>query len=96
VSGAGRPGTAPVDASGLNLAIIATRWHHDITDSLVARAIAAAAACGIPDPLVIRVPGAIELPVGTWPAGSLWSTSPGTTAPGCTAHPGPPDRPVSG
>jgi 6,7-dimethyl-8-ribityllumazine synthase len=63
VSGEGRPGAAAVDASGLSLAIVATRWHAEITDSLVARGIAAAVACGIPDPLVFRVPGAIELPV---------------------------------
>lgn len=63
MSGAGRPGTAMVDASGLSLAIVATRWHQEITDSLVSRGVAAAAACGIPDPLVVRVPGAIELPV---------------------------------
>jgi 6,7-dimethyl-8-ribityllumazine synthase len=63
VSGAGSPGAAPVDASGLSLAIVATRWHHEITDSLVARGTAAAIACGVPDPLVLRVAGAIELPV---------------------------------
>jgi 6,7-dimethyl-8-ribityllumazine synthase len=63
MSGAGRPGAAALDASGLSLAIVATRWHQEITDSLVARATAAAVACGIPDPLVVRVPGAIELPV---------------------------------
>jgi 6,7-dimethyl-8-ribityllumazine synthase len=63
MSGAGSPGAAAVDASGLSLAIVATRWHREITDSLVARGIAAAAACGVPDPLVVRVPGAIELPV---------------------------------
>src|ERR1700726_472965 len=63
MSGAGRPGAAVVDASGLSLAIVATRWHQEITDSLVARGIAAAAACGTTDPLVVRVPGAIELPV---------------------------------
>ena len=63
MSGAGRPGAATVDASGLSLAIVATRWHQEITDSLVSRGVAAAAACGIPDPLVVRVPGAIELPV---------------------------------
>ena len=34
-----------------------------MTDRLVERAVAAAGACGIPDPVVIRVPGAIELPV---------------------------------
>src|ERR1700723_4287043 len=63
MSGTGRPDPAAVDASGLSLAIVATRWHAEITDSLVARATAAAAACGVPDPLIVRVPGAIELPV---------------------------------
>jgi 6,7-dimethyl-8-ribityllumazine synthase len=66
VSGKGSPherGTVPVEASGLRLAIVAARWHQEITDSLVARGTAAALACGIPDPLVVRVPGAIELPV---------------------------------
>jgi|SRR5581483_4331797 len=63
MSGTGRPGAGAVDASGLSLAVVATRWHQEITDSLVARATAAAAACGVPDPLVVRVQGAIELPV---------------------------------
>ena len=63
MSSEGRPDAAPVDATGLSLAIVATRWHQEITDSLVARGVAAAAACGIADPLVIRVAGAIELPV---------------------------------
>jgi 6,7-dimethyl-8-ribityllumazine synthase len=52
-----------VDAAGLTLAIAATRWHAEITGPLVSRAVAAAAACGIDDPLVVRVPGAVELPV---------------------------------
>jgi 6,7-dimethyl-8-ribityllumazine synthase len=63
VSGAGRPAAAAVDAAGLTLAIAATRWHADITDALVDRALAAAKECGIGDPLVVRVPGAVELPV---------------------------------
>jgi 6,7-dimethyl-8-ribityllumazine synthase len=63
MSGGGRPGAAPVDAAGLTLAIAATRWHAEITDSLVARAVAAARACGVDDPLVIRVTGAVELAV---------------------------------
>ena len=63
MSGAGSPGAAVVDASGLSLAIVATRWHREITDALVARGTAAAAACGVPDPVVVRVAGAIELPV---------------------------------
>ena len=63
MSGAGSPGAAVVDASGLSLAIVATRWHREITDALVARGTAAAIACGVPDPVVVRVAGAIELPV---------------------------------
>jgi 6,7-dimethyl-8-ribityllumazine synthase len=63
MSGEGRPAGAVVDASALRLAIVATKWHQEITDSLVARGIAAAGACGITDPLVVRVPGAIELSV---------------------------------
>ena len=63
MSGAGRPEDNPVDATGLSLAIAGTRWHPEITDSLVDRASAAAAACGVGDPLVVRVAGAIELPV---------------------------------
>ena len=63
MSGTGSPGAAAVDASGLSLAIVATRWHREITDSLLARGTAAAVACGVPDPVVVRVAGAIELPV---------------------------------
>jgi 6,7-dimethyl-8-ribityllumazine synthase len=63
MSGQGRPELSTVDASGLSLAIAATRWHAEITDSLVDRATAAAKACGVADLLVIRVAGAVELPV---------------------------------
>lgn len=63
MSGAGRPARPVIDAEGVRLAIVATRWHAEITDMLVERALAAARACGVPDPLVVRVPGAIELPV---------------------------------
>jgi 6,7-dimethyl-8-ribityllumazine synthase len=63
VSGEGRPGASTVDAAGLSLAIAATRWHAEITDSLTERALAAARACGIERPLVVRIAGAVELPV---------------------------------
>jgi 6,7-dimethyl-8-ribityllumazine synthase len=63
VSGAGRPARPVVDAAGLSLAIAATRWHAEITDQLVDRAVAAARACGVREPVVVRVPGAVELPV---------------------------------
>lgn len=63
MSGQGRPAGRIIDASGLHLAIAATRWHEQVTDMLVERALAAARACGVADPLVVRVPGAMELPV---------------------------------
>jgi 6,7-dimethyl-8-ribityllumazine synthase len=63
VSGNGRPEGRTVEAAGLTLAIAATRWHPEVTDCLVDRAVAAAGACGIAAPLVVRVPGAVELPV---------------------------------
>ena len=63
MSGEGRPAGGLVDAAGLRLAIAATRWHEEITGALLDRALAAAAACGVDGPTVVRVPGAVELPV---------------------------------
>src|SRR5689334_22184569 len=63
MSGEGRPVGTTVDAAGLALAIVATRWHAEVTDSLARRACAAARACGIAEPLLVRVAGAVELPV---------------------------------
>jgi 6,7-dimethyl-8-ribityllumazine synthase len=63
VSGAGAPAAQPVDAAGLSLGIVATTWHAELTDVLLERAVAAARASGIPDPTVVRAPGAVELPV---------------------------------
>ena len=63
MSGAGRPQLGAVNAADLTLAIAGTRWHAEITDSLVDRASAAAKACGIEELLVVRVAGAVELPV---------------------------------
>jgi 6,7-dimethyl-8-ribityllumazine synthase len=63
MSGSGAPGQEPIDASGLTLGIVAATWHGDIADSLLARAVACAEAAGVPAPTVVRVPGAIELPV---------------------------------
>jgi 6,7-dimethyl-8-ribityllumazine synthase len=63
VSGTGRPEVQPVRAAGLRLAIAATRWNGDITETLLDRAVAAASACGIQSPTVVRVAGAVELPV---------------------------------
>jgi len=63
MSGEGRARLAAVDAADLALAIAGTRWHAEITDSLVDRAVAAAKDSGVGDLLVVRVAGAVELPV---------------------------------
>jgi 6,7-dimethyl-8-ribityllumazine synthase len=51
------------DGSGLQLAIVASRWHEDLAEALLAGACLAAKEAGIPEPTVVRVPGAFELPV---------------------------------
>ncbi|HEV7907019.1 MAG TPA: 6,7-dimethyl-8-ribityllumazine synthase [Pseudonocardiaceae bacterium] len=63
MSGEGRPEIEVPRSEGLRLAIAATRWHAKITDTLVERALAAASKAGVEEPTVVRVAGAIELPV---------------------------------
>jgi 6,7-dimethyl-8-ribityllumazine synthase len=63
MSGEGRPDLETVAAHDLALAIVATRWHAEITDALLDRATAAAKACGVSELLVVRVAGAGELAV---------------------------------
>jgi 6,7-dimethyl-8-ribityllumazine synthase len=63
VSGQGRPELAVPRCDGLRLAVAATRWHARITDTLLERALVAAKQAGIDEPTVVRVPGAVELPV---------------------------------
>jgi 6,7-dimethyl-8-ribityllumazine synthase len=52
-----------VEASGLVLGVVTTRWHADVVDQLHERAVAAARACGVTDVVSTRVSGAVELPV---------------------------------
>ena len=63
MSGEGRPEQTRLDGKGLSVAIAATRWHTKITDQLVERALKAAEDAGCVDTTVVRVAGAIELPV---------------------------------
>src|SRR5438477_12443496 len=63
MAGFGAPNLSTVDATGLTLGVVATRWHHEITDQLLDRALAAAQACGVHDVAVVRVSGSVELPV---------------------------------
>lgn len=52
-----------LDASGVRLAIVASTWHTRICDALLAGARKVAADAGIAEPTVVRVLGAIEIPV---------------------------------
>ncbi|HEV7361235.1 MAG TPA: 6,7-dimethyl-8-ribityllumazine synthase [Mycobacterium sp.] len=63
MSGSGEPQVAVLDASGVRLGIVASTWHSTICDALLAGAQKAAAASGIDSPTVVRVHGAIEIPV---------------------------------
>ncbi|MCK9923297.1 6,7-dimethyl-8-ribityllumazine synthase [Frankia sp. AgPm24] len=64
MSGHGAPAEVLPAADGLSLAIVATRWHAEITDALLAGALRAAKDAGVAgEPTVVRVAGAIELPV---------------------------------
>jgi 6,7-dimethyl-8-ribityllumazine synthase len=63
MAGFGEPEVSTVDASGLTLGIVATRWHGDLVDHMVARAVEAAKACGVADVVVHRVAGSVELPI---------------------------------
>jgi 6,7-dimethyl-8-ribityllumazine synthase len=63
MAGFGEPGVSTVDARGLTVGIVAARWHGDLTDHMLARAIEAAKACGAADIVVARVAGSVELPI---------------------------------
>lgn len=63
MSGWGAPELTPVDAAGLRLGLVATRWHADLVEQMLDRARAAAKECGVVDVLEARVAGSVELPV---------------------------------
>ncbi len=60
---AGVPDLPVLDAAGLRMAIVASTWHTRICDALLAGARRLAADAGILNPTVVRVLGAIEIPV---------------------------------
>jgi 6,7-dimethyl-8-ribityllumazine synthase len=63
MAGFGAPEEGAVQAHGLTLGIVATRWHADLVDHMLERAVAAAKASGVSDLDVARVAGSVELPV---------------------------------
>jgi 6,7-dimethyl-8-ribityllumazine synthase len=61
--GAGVPEMPALDASGVRLGIVASTWHREICDALLAGALKVAVESGVDNPTVVRVLGAIEIPV---------------------------------
>ncbi|MBT8224331.1 MAG: 6,7-dimethyl-8-ribityllumazine synthase [Dactylosporangium sp.] len=61
--GCGIPQDTTVDATGVSLGIVAARWHADLVDQMVERALLAAKSCGVTETIVLRVAGSVELPV---------------------------------
>lgn len=61
MSGAGSP-TLTVRGDGLTVAIVASSWHEQVMDGLIAGALAVCEAAGA-QATVVRVPGSFELPV---------------------------------
>jgi 6,7-dimethyl-8-ribityllumazine synthase len=63
MAGFGDPHMETVDAAGLRLGIVGSRWHADLVDHMIERAKAAAEECGVQDVVVTRVAGSVELPI---------------------------------
>jgi 6,7-dimethyl-8-ribityllumazine synthase len=63
MSGWGQPDLTSVDASGLRLGVVATRWHSELVEQMLDRTRAAAKECGVVDVLEARVSGSVELSV---------------------------------
>lgn len=63
MTGQGRPPLVAPAAPGLRIGIVSTSWNAEITDLLLERALAICTQAGTTRPTVVRVPGALELPV---------------------------------
>lgn len=63
MAGFGAPQLSTVDATGLRLGVVATRWHAELVDQMLERALLAAKECGVTDVVTVRVAGSVELPV---------------------------------
>ena len=63
MSGAGAPQTEPIDCHDLRVAIVAASWHEAVMDGLIEGAQRACRDHRVEAPVLVRVPGAFELPV---------------------------------
>lgn len=62
MSGHGAPDLA-VDAAGAKVAIVASSWHTQVMDGLIAGAQSALAEANVTDVTLVRAPGSFELPL---------------------------------
>lgn len=62
MAGHGAP-TLYVDAEGARVAIVASRWHTEVMDGLIAGAQAALQDAKVTDVTLVRSPGSFELPI---------------------------------
>ena len=63
MSRSGAPDQTPLDCHDLRVAVVASSWHTQVMDGLLAGAERALKAYRVEAPVVVRVPGAFELPV---------------------------------
>jgi len=63
VSGEGSPDAIPFDCHDLRVAVLASSWHEQVMDGLIAGARRALADYQVEAASVVRVPGSFELPV---------------------------------
>lgn len=63
MSGEGRPEHNDIDASGLSVGIVATKWNAPIVEPMLANALSVVKDSGAAEPVVVHVAGAVEIPV---------------------------------
>ena len=63
MSGHGAPDDSPIDCSDLRVAVVASSWHTQVMDGLIAGAQRALDTYQVEAPELVRVPGSFELPV---------------------------------
>ena len=63
MSGTGRPDEHQVDASGMSVGIVATRWNAPVIEPMLANALDVVKSSGAAEPVVVTVAGAVEIPV---------------------------------
>ncbi|QUX27799.1 6,7-dimethyl-8-ribityllumazine synthase [Nocardiopsis akebiae] len=63
MSGEGRPDSSGVDASGMSVGIVVTRWNAGVVQPMLTRALEVVRSSGAVEPVVVEVAGAVEIPV---------------------------------